>query len=48
MWFLDGDDDDDDKSTDQQPNVEAGDYNLGDDAGERIGEGNDSVEKNIL
>lgn len=47
MWF---DDDDDDKKKKDTPetNVEAGDYNYGDDIGQKIGEGHDRVEDEVL
>ena len=48
MWFShDGGDDDDQKNGQQQGDEKTGDYNLGDDIGERIGEGHDQVEDNI-
>ncbi|HVW66887.1 MAG TPA: hypothetical protein VHA78_04125 [Candidatus Peribacteraceae bacterium] len=47
MWF-DGDDDDQKKkqqgNNQNHPGPEAGDYNLGDDIGTKIGEGHDPVE----
>ncbi len=42
--FFDGDDDDDDNDTIKP---EEGDYNLGDEIGERIGEGHDPIEDEI-
>jgi hypothetical protein len=41
--YFDGDDDDD---TTDKPKEE--DYNVGDDIGERIGEGHDPVEDSVL
>jgi len=43
MWH-DGDDDD---NKTPEPNREAGDYNMGDDIGERIGEGHDPIEDEV-
>ncbi len=50
MRFDGGDDDDDNKGKqpdddkEDEPEIEAGDYNLGGDIGTKIGEGHDTVE----